>query len=818
MANEFSKTKDILVDYKVYIAGEYAPAMNVIAKSGIFSFSEATITLYANKHIMDLGEGDRVPVQIFYLDVFDSEGAEYKLMFEGEIVNINYTRTPSNVGIQISAVSHFEILAQLFKKLFQSLDQQVTDSLSRNSNLIVDNSLNLEALLGNELITNVSDIDLAGKSLETLLSKSSMLRRFPKANGKNGYIRRPFVLLRNILFDIVNGSTIRDKTKSDVQLFLRSFISKRNIYRTIFASPILEDSSFSTGTSATATANTILSAVNSQLTINMVLTGLSKLQSQLAGANAFSYWQLITQVYSVIMYEVLQPVCPPFLKADVYGVPQDLDEPTYSGMMHILTKPVINFGIPPICNTIFPCMINTISYSNDHFTAPTRCFLGNPSSIVNQLGSSSGVRQNAIQQIVLNNSSTVSPGDLRGTLKNNARLLNKKLLWDTSKSNYKFNAEFFKGPITLNSHDAPAWIQYAKRYISQEMPKESKDKGTNKTRNEFAQSSNQLDSVINIYSDNIFELEQASRKTINIELKFNPYIMAGFPMVIIDNIEYRSYYLAMPVAVTHSLSTNGAFTSVALSNVISFPEAYVYEKKGDYDLGPIHISAQVADIFNSYSGANSYYSQLLYQGLTRADGQYCFNPKNYFDFNEKTGFINTNTVYNSKISKPGVLVGREDLMDDFEKAMTHVYRPITSLTDFMNTRRDIIFMNSEGEYDDTIKYTKDSISTAGIIALSDRRFFNESQATAQVTSRKVETKITEDVKLPRNVPIFYERIMGFSALTDNDNPDGVVEYNAEFVGDKPQDVGDMPDFITNWSRRIELYRVDVKDNQDFYIG
>ena len=60
--------------------------------------------------------------------------------------------------------------------------------------------------------------------------------------------------------------------------------------------------------------------------------------------------------------------------------------------------------------------------------------------------------------------------------------------------------------------------------------------------------------IIELFSKNIYTQERASRNQLSITTKFNPYIVAGFPAAVVDNIQYGTYFLAIPVNVVHRLS------------------------------------------------------------------------------------------------------------------------------------------------------------------------------------------------------------------------------------------------------------------------
>ena len=243
--------KDHPINFKAYIAGQYAPAFEVQVQQGIFSFAEAQISLFPHRNLRKFGDGDRVPTQIFFLDTFNNSSKkdlttpdtpEYRTLFDGEIVRTTYSRTPTSISYNISCVSNFEIFAQMLLSLYTDIVTYAQSVLNQTAGqATVGSPLAPNFFSGDFLLKDLVDSILlpTDASFKDLFDKDKILQI--KSNDKdNIYLKRPFTMIRNILTTVINGREITDEIRRDVHLFYKTFFSKRNLYKSCFASPIVE--------------------------------------------------------------------------------------------------------------------------------------------------------------------------------------------------------------------------------------------------------------------------------------------------------------------------------------------------------------------------------------------------------------------------------------------------------------------------------------------------------------------------------------------------------------------------------------------------
>jgi len=798
---------DILINYKVYIAGQYAPAQEIIAQSGIFSFSEAQITLFPHEELLDFGENDRVPCQIFFLDTFiDPRQPKYVLLFEGEIVKTGYIRTSNSISMDLSCVSYFEILAQMFFTYFTDLVSTLAHDLVtiRNTN----SEIGLTSLVGDGILSNYSDAAIP-KMAEFKDFFSKVFLKNGKTLAGSDTIKRPFAFLRNILINLSQGVTLSEKYNDDVHLFLKTFISKKQMYNSIFASPILEK----VQEGLKYTPNTILDAVEDEERTQRIITGLSRAAQKISTGVDTSFWHLIQLIYSVFMYELLMPLCPPYIKSDLYGVPSyklhdavKEDKKSYGGILHCLSKPEINFGVPPISNVIFPSMINTVGVMNDHFTKPTRLYVTNP-TVLSKLGISSGGSNAVIEKLAQNINSVVYPPDLgtkfvtkvsaNGSTKTVEEevpfnKIRETLLWST---NLNEGNEYFKGPVTFENKNVPSWVNYIRKEASKESDTKPSDNSGRKITEKVISTGEAIDKFLEKHAANEFQKETAGRRTLTLELKFNPYLIAGFPAVVIDNIALKQYYYTMPISVVHRLSQTAASTSLQVMNTIPFKEALytsLLGEKGAYTVGPVNPSKEIREVFNRIVDAQIYYKNVLYQG--KNDSLYAFDPTDFFKMLD--GDIDVSRDTNTKEYIAGIKDDKLIYFNDYKRALEFVSRPIVTLPQYLKLREEIHYMDSKGN-PQSLKHT-DSVLIGGVKALlGGGKMFNGEGITAAIKSR-TNPNMDDAVE-----GAFYETILGFSTMS---------QFPSE-----PKEVNVYPDFIQNWIKKIRLYREDVLSNNDILI-
>lgn len=340
-----------------------------------------------------------------------------------------------------------------------------------------------------------------------------------------------------------------------------------------------------------------------------------------------SFYDLFLSFYYGIEYEMLTLASPAEIPLDPTLIvdPDDKTTLVSSTKMAIETviKPQLPFYYAPICNVLLPTMYYDISVDQNEVDIPTRITAidTSPGQATNG-GDALGLNYRAPQSIreaisrgrqILQNGqagqantpvtlkdTTGSSFNIPGKYELGRGIKHKKIMmpnWlsamvsDYNQSRASNSDQEFPQQNTLeyknllNLHFA--WID---RYGYQDVTDEygevvgRKRDNTLDTLDPYSSKSDIMAYERLLFSTADFEYTKSvvSSKTGFVSALFNPYIVPGYPMDIIDNSPNHPSFHAMCASVTHSLSPRFIGTSV------SFMAAITYAEMSNYYIQPIH--------------------------------------------------------------------------------------------------------------------------------------------------------------------------------------------------------------------------------------
>lgn len=525
--------------FLVYFNGIEIPAISVTVTSGIWKFPEASITVAPDKNLRRLGREDKVQVAIFYLDTHYSTTPEFRLLFDGELVSWSYRNQSGGRFMEFTAVNHAAILTQLFPFLMTNLDSMAMAA---------------------------TDTSMVGKAYAEFAKTQSVNLLYRGLNVKgNEPIRRPYDFVENIfksLYEVsdnyVNGSV--------TQYFFGRWARMVGFHNRWIPSPYLEIEDLQDDNRLSASNNGIfplLRAVQTEATIRTIAGIMTRI------GNEGSYWDLLKHIFSLFHYEVsinpapaaaavdletgkvLSP--PDVLEADTGNRgkgPSNPKKPTK--LLSCITKPNLAFTIPPMCNVFYPSMIKSFGFKDDYATEPTRIYVSDKAllELFNQ-------GAEAVKHFLVEANTIAYPQVVRDFMERKKANPNvsgyNMLVWPE---------EFFKGPVIL-THTAPQWFHViSSGYLAgrQNVPDE-----LNKlfTRN-----------IYNTYAALEYYRERFGQKYGTISSLFNPYVVAGFPGVVFDNLDTGMHVNMYVTNIQHTLTQTSADTSVSYTFAQSFEEFF----------------------------------------------------------------------------------------------------------------------------------------------------------------------------------------------------------------------------------------------------
>lgn len=326
--------------------------------------------------------------------------------------------------------------------------------------------------------------------------------------------------------------------------------------------------------------------------------------------------EMIGGLAGTVLYDVVtlnSPVMRVSVKEDVaevegasVGFLSQQEDPV--APIETIVHPNMNLYFAPACNVIYPNMYRHISVNDLYDDAPTRITSRSPAigGDSNEITTSFryrspyNVREASYKRSVYGAS---SPG---------ADIINSVQIYEETPASHEMGRGIRPQIGTL-----PAWTQYISAKVERE-PSANEDKTTDWRK------------MLMDYNDYLYSVALSSYRTGQVSCVFNPYIIVGYPMDIVDPSPLRPSHHAFCTSVVHSISSSGVTTEIGFSNAITFEELYVYDTPTTLpwiaDLLGIRRTGN-KDSFTSIvnvddaarSAANTYYEEVLGVGAAFVD-------------------------------------------------------------------------------------------------------------------------------------------------------------------------------------------------------
>jgi hypothetical protein len=534
-------------------------------------------------YVQKLGVQPRTLVHVFYEDSDDPDGAT-RLLFEGEFVRYEYSKTVENRSLRIVARDISNILSSVYVRYY-------SDFFTPFGNLM--SVFTGQATAGRP---NADNLKIA-------------------LTGTSGFNPEIMDALQNDKGGWGIAKSLKDITQKalSTNTFFSGFNNRTGVNRKIVA---LADTQSRKLLDATQLAS-------------MLQQNMSSLKE------SATVWDLYSMLMSMVFYYPTPVTASPFIKNAVTNVgSDDKGQQTFvaaeaDSLMSLLLKPYTWFTAPPTFNVIFPGQFKTFGMRRDFLSEPTRL-------IMSAFGVVESLAQEDLKRAAPSQYMFVAPRQLAkrwdyeaydsalraagsttvvGLEKERADLLEKKRVTDTElaatkttpqrKSELKTESDELSGQISTKSADLtklfqkitddanirPAaqesdttrpvssklWnrnvmtaqdgvslesredlkgIVFGFDYMSSAQVEVSKAKGI---------SPQALKDYLSSVADYKLVIQQHQSRTADISMQFSPQLVVGFPALVIDPI--RNFFGELD-AVTHIIDANGvADTQAQLSFV-----------------------------------------------------------------------------------------------------------------------------------------------------------------------------------------------------------------------------------------------------------
>lgn len=391
----------------------------------------------------------------------------------------------------------------------------------------------------------------------------------------------------------------------------------------------------------------VQSAVQSQLTVNSLKSSLG------FSGELTNFYDLFSNFYYSIEYELLTLASPAevplnptqFADPDTPSIWKDVDKT----VVETVIKPQIPFYYAPICNVLLPNMFNELQVSQNEIDTPTRITaIGTAASQAadnpNLMGINYRAPQSVRESVALGRKSLTgaSPDDnitLRDTTGSSFNIpgiyelgrgiRHKKIAMPNWLSHYAKDQDATRAANTdqefpvkdsaeaknlLNLHYA--WIQkYGyKNVVDPESGELTSTRDTSRdSLDPYSNKSNIMayERLLFASADYEYAKDVANSRNGHVQCIFNPYIVPGYPMDILDGSPNHPSFHAMCSSVTHSI------TSRSISTSVGFLAAFTYNELSNYYMQPVHPWLRTAlSLVNVERG-----DVLTENGNTDADGE-----------------------------------------------------------------------------------------------------------------------------------------------------------------------------------------------------
>ena len=297
----FSTNPTYQAAWVCYINGVETPIMGFEIQYGVWQVPGFTIHLVPDILLQRLGNEDRIPVQIFYLDYwFDPEKPEFRLLIDGEIVGWQYMSSSGQRTMSFSCLSHIHIFQQLYffymtniDNIVAAQDPQVQSSGFAQSGLLYPYSLFHQGLLVNNDQVAAARPPPRGRAQTPAATPGAPEPTGPDVNPP---IKAPYELMFNVVRGIVGTEVPTKRRAVPMMNFFARHIRKTRFQNRFVRLPYLEDPGELADRKGVFP---IFNAARNDEALNAM-----QRQTSAQIGNSGPVWNVLQQLYSMVNMEI----------------------------------------------------------------------------------------------------------------------------------------------------------------------------------------------------------------------------------------------------------------------------------------------------------------------------------------------------------------------------------------------------------------------------------------------------------------------------------------------------------------------------------
>lgn len=605
-ATDVGYTTAIFQSFEVYIEGIQVPFESITISSG-GGLPNAVISIPPTQSLMDIARFYQPKVHIFFEDQNDKRRGvskkEYmKLIFHGNIIATDYSKytSPSGGGISIQFRCRHRNAA-ISDLLIDYTDWINNPMLIKEDGALAENHPNSLASIYEALTGITSEYDekkIAAKGVESpdprYLSKTLLLH-YSKLMGIPGVMVNYWNQLKRAAYtkEITKYQDVFTKmyeplVENGLHFFERlsghSVIEKRVEDSRIMPCPTSEVKPKSPSLVPPATQMSVQAAFQLSLTMGVLQNYMQRAGDK---ADFFSLMEgaLVSMDYSIVT--LTSPAETPMHTEDLCRISLEQSKSTEkTSAVETIVRPNIPFYFSPSCNILYPKMYSGISVQYDELSVPTRTMLINQEGVASTSDLGTRFRApNSIREAII--------AKLPETLGKN--------LESTTGYSHGAVGKYEQGTgVRSVSTTMPPWLGH----LSQSMD-EKVEQGNGSVVAPTGLDASVLadlkegwekrypgkphmnpwseESTVPPHHKLLFAAAEYSistkfsmSKSGSVSCPFNPYIIPGYPMDILDNSPSAPSFHALCTQVTHSITAGSVDTQVSFISAMTYTELANY--------------------------------------------------------------------------------------------------------------------------------------------------------------------------------------------------------------------------------------------------
>lgn len=611
-----NNTDVVAPEVKLYIEGVQVPFQSISVNQTYNSMPTADIQVPPESGLLDITKGYEPKVHIFYRD--DNYGG-FRLLFWGVIKSNNYSRSRSQSSTYISFhCVHKNFVLDQVKLDFSGWANPNSESLT-NSNpnqAAKPNSLNsismvIEAMSGiSGVATTEEAISPANTNIAAVPTDKidqSLSKFLPRLEGIPG-------ITLNLWNQIKKGAYTNKLDNLALSgMYIPLIEEGIGFFKRMSGHPFLESKLQGSKSSYCTLKNgkevkilippcsrvSISSAVQKDLTIKNI--------SSIVGFSGelTSYLTLITDFINYCKYDISTLSSPAEINADPSVF---VDDVNVSGVekctIETIIKPQIPFYYSPACNVLLPRMYSSVNVSQEEGSTPTRiaalhdALPPSGGGMNTTFNAPNSVRESIAYNAMLKGVGSVDNLNIGATLGNSFFIPGKyeqgvgmrpsrvtlpwwlALLSADKQSEGRVGQEIMpeKGTAEYNNLviSTAEWrARYATKIDYQGSAITTVYDPTKNNLNPYDPTNTSLQPYHRVMFSTLdyeFSEKVASSRSGFVEGIFNPYIIPGYPMDVVDDSPNHPSFHGYCTSVTHSISSRSISTGISMVAVMTYAE------------------------------------------------------------------------------------------------------------------------------------------------------------------------------------------------------------------------------------------------------